>query len=39
MIVIDTDPVVAAANRKDSYHEQCVALLEGFPGPLLLPRR
>ena len=24
MIVIDTGPVVAAANRKDDYHEQCV---------------
>ena len=37
MIVIDTGPVVAAANRKDAYHEQCVKLLQGFPGPLLLP--
>jgi uncharacterized protein len=37
VIVIDTGPVVAAANRKDDYHEQCVELLQGFPGPLLLP--
>jgi predicted nucleic acid-binding protein len=37
VIVIDTGPVVAAANRKDDYHEQCVNLLQGFPGPLLLP--
>ncbi len=37
MIVIDTGPVVAAANRKDDYHKQCVDLLQGFPGPLLLP--
>lgn len=37
VIVIDTGPVVAAANRKDDYHEQCVGLLQGFPGPLLLP--
>jgi uncharacterized protein len=37
VIVIDTGPVVAAANRKDAYHEQCVKLLQGFPGPLLLP--
>jgi len=37
VIVIDTGPVVAAANRKDDYHKQCAALLEGFPGPLLLP--
>jgi uncharacterized protein len=37
VIVIDTGPVVAAANRKDDYHKQCVDLLQGFPGPLLLP--
>lgn len=37
MIVIDTGPVVAAANRKDDFHEACVDLLQGFPGPLLLP--
>lgn len=37
MIVIDTGPVVAAANRKDNYHKQCVDLLGSFPGPLLLP--
>jgi len=28
VIVIDTGPVVAAANRKDDYHEQCVKLRE-----------
>jgi uncharacterized protein len=37
VIVIDTGPVVASANRKDDYHVQCVKLLQGFPGPLLLP--
>ena len=37
MIVIDTGPVVANANRKDDHHEECVKLLQGFPGPLLLP--
>jgi uncharacterized protein len=37
VIVIDTGPVVAAANRKDDYHLQCVDLLQNFPGPLLLP--
>jgi hypothetical protein len=37
MIVIDTGPVVAAANRRDRYHKQCVDLLQNFPGPLLLP--
>jgi predicted nucleic acid-binding protein len=37
VIVIDTGPVVANANRKDDYHPQCVDLLQSFPGPLLLP--
>jgi uncharacterized protein len=37
VIVIDTGPVVAAANRKDDYHLQCVDLLQNFLGPLLLP--
>lgn len=37
MIVVDTGPVVAAANRKDDDHEACVELLETHPGPLLLP--
>ncbi|MFD8564021.1 type II toxin-antitoxin system VapC family toxin [Streptosporangium canum] len=37
MIVIDTGPVVANANRKDAHHLQCVDLLQNFPGPLLLP--
>lgn len=37
VIVIDTGPAVAAANRKDDYHHQCTELLQGFPGPLLLP--
>ncbi|MEU7988499.1 PIN domain-containing protein [Streptosporangium canum] len=37
MIVIDTGPVVANANRKDAHHPQCVDLLQNFPGPLLLP--
>ncbi|MFC0865046.1 hypothetical protein ACFHYQ_22390 [Sphaerimonospora cavernae] len=37
MIVIDTGPVVAAANRKDDHHRQCVDLLQNLPEPLLLP--
>ena len=37
MLVIDTGPVVAAANRRDDDHEACVELLETYPGPLLLP--
>nr|WP_239679412.1 PIN domain-containing protein [Natronosporangium hydrolyticum] len=31
-------PGARAANRKDSSHQQCVELLETFPGPLLLPQ-
>lgn len=38
MIIIDTGPVIAAANRKDSSHQQCADLLQTFPGPLLLPQ-
>ncbi|WP_256103441.1 type II toxin-antitoxin system VapC family toxin [Streptomyces sp. ODS05-4] len=37
MLVIDTGPVVAAANRKDDFHDASVRLLESHPGPLLLP--
>lgn len=37
MIVVDTGPVVANANRKDDYHQQCAELLQIFPGPLLVP--
>ncbi|WP_239312271.1 MULTISPECIES: type II toxin-antitoxin system VapC family toxin [unclassified Frankia] len=37
MIVVDTGPVLALANRKDDHHRQCVDLLQNFPGPLLLP--
>jgi predicted nucleic acid-binding protein len=37
MIVIDTGPVVAAANRKDDDHLRSIDVLQGFPGPLLLP--
>jgi uncharacterized protein len=37
VIIVDTGPVVAAANRKDDHHTDCVALLANHPGPLLLP--
>ncbi|MCF4121275.1 PIN domain-containing protein [Antribacter sp. KLBMP9083] len=37
MIVVDTGPIVAAANRRDDHHRACVELLETHPGPLLLP--
>ena len=38
MIVIDTGPVIATANRKDADHQRCTNLLQNFPGPLLLPQ-
>jgi len=38
VIVIDTSPVVAAANRKDDYHERCVELLAGRRGRGKIPR-
>lgn len=37
VIVVDTGPIVAAANPKDDFHRPCVDLLQSFPGPLLLP--
>jgi uncharacterized protein len=37
VIVVDTGPIVAAANRRDDLHKECVDLLQSFPGPLLLP--
>lgn len=38
MIVIDTGPVIANANRTDEHHQRCARLLQDFPGPLLLPQ-
>lgn len=37
MLVIDTGPIVAAANRADDDHNACLELLETHSGPLLLP--
>ena len=37
MIVIDTGPIVAMANRRDHDHERCTKLLTTHDGPLLLP--
>lgn len=37
MLIVDTGPVVAAANRKDTNHRACVELLENATGPLILP--
>lgn len=37
MIVVDTGPIVAMANRRDQDHERCTKLLTTYDGPLLLP--
>jgi len=36
-LLLDTGPIVAAANTKDEFHTECLRLLETHPGPLLLP--
>ncbi len=36
VIVIDTGPVIANANRKDADHARSAELLRSHPGPLLL---
>jgi uncharacterized protein len=36
VIVVDTGPVIANANRKDVDHARCADLLQNHPGPLLL---
>lgn len=35
MLVVDTGVIVAATDRTDRHHQQCVALLEVEPGPLV----
>lgn len=37
MILVDTGPLVAAADADDANHAACVAYLERTPGPLLVP--
>lgn len=37
MILIDTGPIVALINDRDSHHQECRYLLERLPGPLLIP--
>lgn len=37
MIVVDTGPLVAIANRDDPDHDRCLAWYETAAGPLLLP--
>ncbi len=35
MLVVDTGPLVATADRSDPHHGACLALLEGDDGPLV----
>lgn len=37
MLIVDAGPLYAAAARRDTHHEQAVALLSGSPRPLLVP--
>jgi predicted nucleic acid-binding protein len=36
-VIIDTGPLVAAANRKEPDHEACSRLLTETPGRLIVP--
>lgn len=35
MLIVDTGPLLAAADIADPDHHACLALLEGHPGPLI----
>lgn len=35
MLIVDTGPLVATADRSDPDHAVCLALLEAHPGPLV----
>lgn len=35
MLIVDTGPLVAAADRSDRHHSACLELLETAPGPLV----
>ena len=35
MLLVDTGPLVATADRDDADHQRCRELLEGHPGPLV----
>jgi len=37
VIIWDTGPLVAMANRQDRHHARCMALFDDAPGPLLVP--
>jgi len=34
-LIVDTGPLVAAADRSDRHHSACLELLETAPGPLV----
>jgi uncharacterized protein len=36
VIVVDTGPIVALLNDRDSHHQRCREFLTGYPGPLLV---
>lgn len=36
-LLLDTGPLVAAANSRDQHHQACADLLRTNPGPLLIP--
>lgn len=35
MLIVDTAPLVAAADAADPMHQRCLALLQTHPGPLV----
>ena len=37
MLLLDTGPLVAAANSRDRHHQSCRDVLLNYPGPLLIP--
>lgn len=37
MLIVDTGPLVAAADRRDRGHERCIELLSTARGPILVP--
>lgn len=37
MIICDTGPLLAIANKRDSEHESCSAVLDQELGPLVIP--
>ena len=38
MIIVDTGPIVALANKRDSAHARCRWMLRTYPGRLLIPQ-